>query len=79
MECILTPWVTQSRYIDICKLVKKKIYIPLDILLVEPEQPIKKPVSMPLFETTAAATAAEPTGQNAPDVSMSPIAVEPTF
>lgn len=31
---------------------------------------------MPLFE---AATAAEPTGQNVPDVSVSPTTVEPTF
>ena len=76
MKCILTSRAIQSRYIDICKLAKKKMYIPLDILLVEPEQPIKEPVSMPLFET---ATAAEPTGQNAPDVSMSPTTVEPTF
>lgn len=52
------------------------MYIPLDILLVEPEQPIKEPVTMPLFE---AATAAEPTGQNVPDVSVSPTTVEPTF
>lgn len=52
------------------------MYIPLDILLVEPEQPIKEPVTMPLFE---AATAAEPTGQNIPDVSVSPTTVEPTF
>ena len=73
MKCILTSRAIQSRYIDICKLAKKKMYIPLDILLVEPEQPIKEPVSMPLFET---ATAAEPTGQNAPDVSMSPTTVE---
>ena len=76
MKCILTSRAIQSRYIDICKLAKKKMYIPLDILLVEPEQPIKEPVSMPLFET---ATAVEPTGQNAPDVSMSPTTVEPTF
>lgn len=79
MKCILTSRAIQSRYIDICKLAKKKMYIPLDILLVEPEQPIKEPVSMPLFETATAATAAEPTGQNAPDVSMSPTTVEPTF
>lgn len=76
MKCILTSRAIQSRYIDICKLAKKKMYIPLDILLVEPEQPIKEPVTMPLFE---AATAAEPTGQNIPDVSVSPTTVEPTF
>lgn len=76
MKCILTSRAIQSRYIDICKLAKKKMYIPLDILLVEPEQPIKEPVTMPLFE---AATAAEPTGQNVPDVSVSPTTVEPTF
>lgn len=50
------------------------MYIPLDILLVEPEQPMKPPVNMPLFEA-----AAEPTGQNVPDVSVSPTTVDPTF
>ena len=79
MKCILTSRAIQSRYIDICKLAKKKMYIPLDILLVEPEQPMKEPVSMPLFEAATAATAVEPTGQNVPDVSMSPTTVEPTF
>lgn len=78
VKCILTSRSIQSRYIDICKLAKKKMYIPLDILLVEPEQPMKAPVTMPLFE---AATAAEQTVQNAPDVSMSPAlaTVEPAF
>lgn len=88
MKCILTSRAIQTRYIDICKLAKKKMYIPLDILLVEPEQPMKEPVSMPLFE---AETAEEPTGQNTPDgqntptgqntpdVSMSPTTVESTF
>ena len=81
MKCILTSRAIQTRYIDICKLAKKKMYIPLDILLVEPEQPIKEPVTMPLFE---AATAAEPTGQirhrtKTPDVSMSPTTVELDF
>jgi len=47
MKCILTSRAIQSRYIDICKLAKKKMYIPLDILLVEPEQPMKPPVSLP--------------------------------
>ena len=75
MKCILTSRAIQSRYIDICKLAKKKMYIPLDILLVEPEQPMKEPVTMPLFE----ATAVELTGQNVPDVSMSPTTVKPTF
>ena len=65
MKCILTSRAIQSRYIDICKLAKKKMYIPLDILLVEPEQPMKPPVNMPLFEA-----AAEPTGQNVPDLSL---------
>ena len=74
-QCILTSRAIQSRYIDICKLAKKKMYIPLDILLVEPEQPMKEPASMPLFE----ATTAESTGQNAPDAAAEPTAVEPTF
>lgn len=74
MKCILTSRAIQSRYIDICKLAKKKMYIPLDILLVEPEQPMKPPVNMPLFEG-----AAEPTGQNVPDVPVSPTTVDPTF
>lgn len=74
MKCILTSRAIQSRYIDICKLAKKKMYIPLDILLVEPEQPMKPPVNMPLFEA-----AAEPTGQNVPDVPVSPTTVDPTF
>ena len=44
------------------------MYIPLDILLVEPEQPMKEPVSMPLFEATAAEpTAVEPTFQKLPE------------
>ena len=63
MKCILTSRAIQSRYIDICKLAKKKMYIPLDILLVEPEQPIKEPVSMPLFETATAADRAKRTGR----------------
>lgn len=58
-KCILTSRAIQTRYIDICKLAKKKMYIPLDILLVEPEQPMRDPVPMPLFETPAAAS--EPT------------------
>lgn len=67
-QCILTSRAIQSRYIDICKLAKKKMYIPLDILLVEPEQPMKEPVSMPLFEATAAEpTAVEPTFQKLPE------------
>ena len=31
MKCILTSRAIQSRYIDICKLAKKKMYIPLDM------------------------------------------------
>ena len=53
-QCILTSRAIQSRYIDICKLAKKKIYIPLEILLVESEQPLREPVAMPLFETETA-------------------------
>ena len=56
-QCILTSRAIQSRYIDICKLAKKKIYIPLEILLVELEQPLREPVVMPLFETETAKAA----------------------
>ena len=56
-KCILTSRAIQSRYIDICKLAKKKIYIPLEILLVESEQPLREPVAMPLFETETAKAA----------------------
>ena len=49
-QCILTSRAIQSRYLDICKISKKKSYIPLEILLVEPEQPMREPVAMPLFE-----------------------------
>ncbi|UVV60785.1 DUF4373 domain-containing protein [Bacteroides thetaiotaomicron] len=40
-QCILTSRAIQSRYLDICKISKKKSYIPLEILLVEPEQPMR--------------------------------------
>ena len=50
-QCILTSRAIQSRYLDICKISKKKSYIPLEILLVEPEQPMREPVAMPLFES----------------------------
>lgn len=56
-KCILTSRAIQSRYIDICKLAKKKIYIPLEILLVESEQPLREPVAMSLFETETAKAA----------------------
>lgn len=52
---ILTSRAIQSRYLDICKISKKKSYIPLEILLVEPEQPMREPVAMPLFEGGAGA------------------------
>lgn len=61
-QCILTSRAIQSRYIDICKLAKKKMYIPLEILLVEPEQPMKSPATMPLFETAPTAPIAPTTG-----------------
>lgn len=48
-QCILTSRAIQSRYLDICKVSKKKAYIPLAILLVEPEQPNKETAQMPLF------------------------------
>lgn len=54
-QCILTSRAIQSRYLDICKISKKKSYIPLEILLVEPEQPMREPVAMPLFEGGAGA------------------------
>lgn len=49
-QCILTSRAIQSRYLDICKVSKKKSYIPLGILLVEPEQPMKEVSVMPLFD-----------------------------
>lgn len=49
-QCILTARSIQSRYLDICKVSKKKAYIPFDICLVEPEQPMQQPLPMPLFE-----------------------------
>ena len=54
-QCILTSRAIQSRYLDICKISKKKSYIPLEILLVEPEQPMREPVAMTLFEGGAGA------------------------
>ena len=36
-SCILTARSMQSRYIDMCRVSKKKAYIPLEILLIEPE------------------------------------------
>lgn len=61
-RCILTARAIQSRYLDICKVSKKKVYIPLDICLVEPEQPMQQPQSMPLFEESAETSGT----QNAP-------------
>lgn len=61
-QCILTARSIQSRYLDICKVSKKKAYIPLDICLVEPEQPMQQPQSMPLFEESAETSGT----QNAP-------------
>ena len=58
-QCILTSRAIQSRYLDICKISKKKSYIPLEILLVEPEQPMREPVAMPLFEGGAGAADTE--------------------
>lgn len=53
-QCILTARSIQSRYLDICKVSKKKAYIPLEICLVEPERPMQQPQPMPLFEDKAA-------------------------
>lgn len=65
-QCILTSRAIQSRYIDICKLAKKKMYIPLDILLVEPEQTMRDPVPMPLFEAIPTQAPSRQSTQNAP-------------
>ena len=48
-ECILTARAIQSRYLDICKVSKKKAYIPISIILVEPQQEMRQPEPMPLF------------------------------
>lgn len=56
-KCILTARAIQSRYLDICKVSKKKAYIPIDILMVEPEQPMQQPQAMPLFEERGAQAA----------------------
>ncbi|UAK42810.1 DUF4373 domain-containing protein [Bacteroides nordii] len=63
-QCILTARAIQSRYLDICKVSKKKAYIPMDIILVEPQQEMKQPEPMPLF--SAEVQPAAGTGQNAP-------------
>lgn len=62
-RCILTARSIQSRYLDICKVSKKKAYIPLEIMLVEPQQEIRQPEPMPLFTEAQPAVAME---QNAP-------------
>ena len=67
-QCILTSRAIQSRYLDICKVSKKKSYIPLGILLVEPEQQIKEVSTMPLFD----ADAVSENEQNAPTLPISP-------
>lgn len=61
-QCILTARSIQSRYLDICKLSKKKAYIPLEIMLVEPDQPMRQPEAMPLFDDARL----DSTGQNVP-------------
>ncbi|HJF03519.1 MAG TPA: DUF4373 domain-containing protein [Bacteroides thetaiotaomicron] len=67
-QCILTSRAIQSRYLDICKVSKKKSYIPLGILLVEPEQQIKEVSTMPLFDTDAVSK----NEQNVPILPISP-------
>lgn len=64
-KCILTARSIQSRYLDICKVSKKKAYIPIDILMVEPEQPMQQPQAMPLFQAQEAPEAVA-TGQEVP-------------
>lgn len=71
-QCILTARAIQSRYLDICKLSKKKVYIPLEIMLVEPDQPMRQPESMPLFDDAQP----DSTEQNAPTQAQEP---EPQF
>lgn len=63
-QCILTARAIQSRYLDICKVSKKKAYIPMDIILVEPQQEMKQPEPMPLFSAEAQPAGAKQ--QNAP-------------
>lgn len=65
-QCILTARAIQSRYLDICKVSKKKAYIPMEIILVEPQQEMKQPEPMPLFSAEAEAQPAVAAGQNAP-------------
>ena len=65
-QCILTARAIQSRYLDICKVSKKKAYIPMEIILVEPQQEMKQPEPMPLFSTEAEAQPAAVARQNAP-------------
>lgn len=63
-QCILTARAIQSRYLDICKVSKKKAYIPMEIILVEPQQEMKQPEPMPLFSAEAQPVGAEQ--QNVP-------------
>ena len=59
-KCILTARAIQSRYLDICKVSKKKAYIPMEICLVEAEQPMQQPQAMPLFQNQEPAFANVP-------------------
>lgn len=54
---ILTARSIQNRYLDICKVSKKKIYIPMEIMLVEPQQEMKRPEPLPLFDATESQSA----------------------
>lgn len=65
-KCILTARSIQSRYLDICKVSKKKAFIPIDILMVEPEQPLLQPKEMPLFHESAVKEAPEDNFANTP-------------
>lgn len=65
-QCILTARAIQSRYLDICKVSKKKAYIPMEIILVEPQQEMKQPEPMPLFCVEAEVQPAAGMEQNAP-------------
>ena len=78
---ILTARSIQNRYLDICKVSKKKIYIPMEIMLVEPQQEMKRPEPLPLFDaTTEGQSASGMNGKNKSDEERNaPTVVSGTF
>lgn len=70
-KCILTGRSIQARYLDICKVSKKKAYIPMDILMVAPEQPMQQPQAMPLFEEQGAQATPAASFQRTPETFQS--------